>query len=111
MPVVGGKRRAYEPLRARSSRRAISRHPPAGAGADGSRVRSGSSASRARSRGSRRAGLEAGTIGFALDDEVVGAAGEAIEGALRADGVGEGGEPLIRAAVAGDNQGASAVAV
>ena len=65
---------------------------------------------RAPPRGGGRAGLEPGAVGLALDDEVVGAAGEAIEGALRADGIGEGGEPFIGPAVAGDDQRAGAVA-
>jgi hypothetical protein len=38
-------------------------------------------------------------IALALDDEVVGGIGEAIESALCADGVGEGGEPLFGPAV------------
>src|SRR6266849_457241 len=37
---------------------------------------------RAPPRGGRQAGLEPGAVGLALDDEVVGAAGEAIEGLL-----------------------------
>jgi hypothetical protein len=65
---------------------------------------------RAPPRGGRQVGLEPGAVGLALDDEVVGAAGEAIEGALRADGIGEGGEPFIGPAVAGDDQRAGAVA-
>src|SRR3990172_11777666 len=64
---------------------------------------------RALPRGGRQAGLEPGAVGLALDEEVEGAAGEAIEGALRTDGVGEGGEPFIGPAVAGDDQRAGAV--
>jgi hypothetical protein len=33
--------------------------------------------------------------GLAVDDQVIGVAGEAIDGALSSDGIGEEGEPLI----------------
>src|SRR5262245_29837182 len=39
--------------------------------------------------------FEPRAIGLAVDDEVIGVAGEAIDRALRAHGIGEGGEPFI----------------
>jgi hypothetical protein len=57
-----------------------------------------------RRRGGLQAGLEAGAVGLALDDEVVGAAGEAIDGALGAEWIGEGGEPLVWPSVADDGE-------
>ena len=55
--------------------------------------------------------LEPGAIRFALDDEVVGVAGEAIDGALRAHGIGKGREPFVRAAIRGDDDRAGAIAL
>ena len=47
----------------------------------------------------RQLGLEAGPIRFAADDEVVGVAGEAVDGALGPDGVGECREPFVRSPI------------
>src|SRR5258708_39826065 len=44
-------------------------------------------------------GLETAAVGLSFDDEVVGVIGEAVDDALGAEGVGEGGEPFVRAAV------------
>jgi len=103
--------RAYVPVSATIGRSAISRYSPVRAVSERSRWLLGSSVGGGALAGSGlEAGLEAAAVGLALDDEVVGAAGEAIEGALGADGIGEGGEPLIGAAIADDDQGAGAVA-
>src|SRR5581483_2616065 len=63
-----------------------------------------------RRRRGLQAGLEAGAVGLALDDEIVGAAGEAIDGALGAERIGEGGQPFVRPAVADDDHRAGAMA-
>ena len=55
--------------------------------------------------------LEPRSIRFALDDQVVGVAGEAIDGALRAHGIGKRGEPFVRAAIRGDDDRAGAIAL
>jgi hypothetical protein len=43
--------------------------------------------------------LEPAPVGLAFDDEVEGVVHEANDGALSADGVGEGGKPVVGAAV------------
>jgi len=54
-------------------------------------------------------GLEAGAAALTVDHEVVGVADEAVDRGLGAHGIGEGGEPLIGTAVAGDDDGTGAV--
>jgi len=54
--------------------------------------------------------LETFSVTFSLDHEVIGVAGEAIEGYLHPDGVGEGREPFVGAAVGGNDDGAGAMA-
>src|SRR5260370_26042876 len=49
----------------------------------------------------REAWFQSGPIRFAFDDQIVGVTGEAIDRALRADRIGEGGEPFVRPAVRG----------
>jgi hypothetical protein len=43
--------------------------------------------------------FESWTIRFAVDDEIVGFAGEAIDGTLRPHGIGKGGEPFVGPAI------------
>ena len=50
-------------------------------------------------------------IRFSLDDQVVCITGDVIDGALRADRVGKGGEPFVRSAIRGDDDGAGAIAL
>ena len=47
--------------------------------------------------------LESAAIGLPLDHEVVGVAGEAVNGALGADRIGEGGEPLVGTTIGGND--------
>lgn len=49
-------------------------------------------------------------MGFALDDEIESVVGEVVDGALGAEGVVEGGEPLIEFPVGVDDCGAGSVA-
>src|SRR2546427_4054814 len=59
----------------------------------------------------RHAGFEARAIRLAVDDKIVGIAGKAIDGALRANRIGEGGEPFVRTAVRGHDDGACPIAL
>jgi hypothetical protein len=66
--------------------------------------------------GSRRASAAAAgflpaAVRLALDDEIVGVAGEAIDRTLGADGVGEGGEPFVWPAIRGRDDRADPVAL
>ena len=56
-------------------------------------------------------GFEPRSIGFSLDDQVVGVAGEAIDGTLSADGIRKRGQPFVRPAIRGDDDGARAIAL
>jgi len=53
--------------------------------------------------------LEPRPMGFAVDDEIVGVAGQAIDGALRAHRIGEGGQPFVRATIRSDDDRAGAI--
>ena len=50
-------------------------------------------------------------IAVALDHEVVGIAGEAVDGGLATGWIGEGAEPLVGATVGGDDDGSGTVAL
>ena len=56
-------------------------------------------------------GFEPWAIRFPFDDEIVGIAGEAIDGALRPHGIGKRGEPFVRPAVRGDDHRPDAIAL
>ena len=56
-------------------------------------------------------GFLAGPIGLAVHGQIVRVAGETVDGALGADRVGEGGEPLVGTAVGGDDHRAGTVAL
>ena len=43
--------------------------------------------------------LEPGSIRFAVDDQVIGVTGEAVDGALSPHRIGKGGEPFVRAPI------------
>src|SRR3954447_13422626 len=68
-----------------------------------------------RSRRRRRelvdVGLEPRSVGLAVDDEVEGVVLETIDGALGQQRIVEGGDPLGRVAVAGDDGGEARVAL
>lgn len=48
-------------------------------------------------------GFQPAAVGLALNDEVVGVAGESVDRALGADRIGEGREPLVGSPVGGDD--------